>query len=304
MSVTGSVFSIVRGSLHDGPGVRTVIYFKGCHMRCAWCHNPEGQRMQPDVMLYEQRCIGCGACMALCNQHKLIDGAHIYDPVGCTQCGQCAEICPAEAIELCGRRYDADELTDVIGKDRNFYRFTGGGVSFSGGECLLQSEFLAEALKKCREKGVHTLIESALDVPWENVQRVLPHTDMFYVDVKHMDSDTHKRHTGVSNERIHENLRRLCAAHADVTARIPLIPGVNDDEENILLTCRFAKSIGGGMRGVQLLRYNPLAEDKYRRLHREYADFGREAQSEDYMEALCRRMNEALGEEGFVDFLR
>ena len=303
MSLSGQIFSIVRASLHDGPGVRTVVYFKGCNLRCAWCHNPEGLDLRPQILMYPQRCIGCGRCMEICPEHhRLVDGEHAHVSEGCAGCGRCAQACPATAIELCGQNYTPEALMDVIRKDAHFYRRSGGGVSFSGGECLLQTDFLVEAARRCREEGIHVLLESCLNVPWPQVERAARAVDAFYVDVKHMDSQLHQRFTGAGNARILENIRSLSRIHPDVTLRVPLIPGANDGQENLEATLRFALSLNENIRGLVLLRYNPLAENKYRRTGRQYTAFGDAPQSVEYMEALCAKLNGLAEREGFVRY--
>lgn len=300
MSLKGYVFNVARTSLHDGPGVRTVVYMKGCNMRCAWCHNPEGFVPEPQVLLYSQKCIGCGRCMLACPEHHLlVNGEHVHLQEGCVGCGRCVDVCPATALRMCGQDYRPPELMEVLEKDVHYYQKSGGGVSFSGGECLLQAEFVAEMLKRCREKGIHTLIETALNVPWKNVEMVLQDTDMFYVDLKLMDCEKHRRYTGRGNTTILENLERLAVGHGNVVVRIPLIPGVNDDMENLLASCRYASGLSG-VRGVMLLRYNPMAEGKYLQVKREYTSFGTETQTMKTMQALCVELNQKLEQPGFV----
>lgn len=300
MSVKGCIFSIVRTSLHDGPGVRTVVYFKGCNMHCAWCHNPEGLSAKPEIILYEQRCIGCGRCLALCNQHQIEEGKHIHLSEGCHRCGACAEVCPSSAIELCGEMMDAGQLMRTIQKDLHYYRRSNGGVTFSGGECLLQSAFLQEVCAQCREAGVHVLIETALNVPWTEIAPLIDRVGTFYVDIKHMDSDIHRKYTGMGNRAILDNLQRLSALHPHIIARIPLIPGVNDDMENLLRSCRFAAGLGKNIQGVHLLRYNPLGESKYQRMRKAYHAFASAPQDMASVQDLCARLNKELHLPGFV----
>ena len=300
MPIVGCVFSVVRTSLHDGPGVRTVVYMKGCNMHCAWCHNPEGFSPEPQIMLYRQRCIDCGRCMLICPEHHLlVDGVHDHLQDGCIGCGKCVDACPSTALKLCGSFYTPDALMKIIEKDIHYYQKSGGGITFSGGECLLQAEFLVEILKRCHEAGIHTLIETALHVPWKNVQLALEYTDAFYVDLKLMDAAQHKKYTGCSNTVILKNLKALSEVHKDIIVRIPMIPCVNDDMQNLAETCEFASKLDG-VRGVMLLRYNPMAESKYLRAKCEYTSFGTETQSIQQMKAFCDELNGKLSKSGFV----
>ena len=291
---SGRIFSIQRCSVHDGPGLRTVVYMKGCNMRCRWCHNPEGLDPRPQILFHKSRCIGCGACASVCPAHHSLDGnVHRFDQEDCSRCGTCARICPSKALELSGRTYSVDELVHILMKDADYYRRSGGGVSFSGGECLLQLEFLEAVAAVLHEKGVHVLLESALNLPWASVARAAAFTDAFYVDVKHMNSALHRSQTGAANDVILNNIRRLCELHGNVTLRTPLIPGFNDYEENLRETARF--SAAAGARGLQLLRYNALASSKYESIGMPYLAFGTEAQAEEDMGRLCRRLNAYIG---------
>ena len=257
--MTGLIFSIVRASVHDGPGIRTVIYHKGCTMRCAWCHNPEGLSPRTEIMYYPERCIGCGRCAGVCPEH--ISGGFRL-PV-CRHCGQCAESCPSGALSAAGKRYDADELMKIILRDRRYYEKSGGGVTFSGGECLMQSDFVAYLADECKKAGIHTALETALYVGEAALDAVIGKIDLFYVDLKHMDPGKHKKFTGCDNRLILSNFRRLSARHDNIIVRIPLIPGVNDDETNLHDTARFIADCRGGVRAVELLKYNELAGGKY-----------------------------------------
>lgn len=246
------IFDVVRASFVDGPGIRTTVFFKGCNLRCAWCHNPESQSPNPQMLFYENKCTGCGKCKEKC-PHSL---------ESCELCGKCALYCPHDARKICGREYTVDEVMCEIRKDRSFYESSEGGVTFSGGECMLQIDFLEELLKKCKTNGIHTAVDTAGHVPFEHFERILPYTDLFLYDVKCFDSDKHKRYTGVGNERILDNLQRLLALKKSVWVRIPIIPTVNDSEEELLNIKAFLDSCGSPER-IELLPYHALGEHKY-----------------------------------------
>ena len=199
----------------------------------------------------------------------------VFHREGCSRCGRCAEVCPSEALTTAGRRYTVEELLAEVQKDRHYYIQSGGGITLSGGECLLQAAFCRELLAACRADGIHTAVETALFVPWENVERVLPHTDWVFADCKLADPEKHRRYTGQDNRRILANLARLAeAAPGRVTVRIPLIPGVNDTDEDIAGFARVLAPLADGLRGVEILRYNNLAAGKYAAVGMGYTDFG------------------------------
>ena len=233
MSVIVPVTNISRCSLHDGPGIRTVIYFKGCSLKCEWCHNPETQAAKKQILYAAFKCIHCGKCIETCPEHHVIAGDDMqFLREGCLACGKCADACPSLALSLCGEGKTVDALFDDINKDRHYYLSSGGGVTFSGGECLLYPEYVAEIAKRCRENAIHTAIESAFHVPWENVEAVIPFIDLFFADLKIPDSQKHKRFTGKDNVQIIENIRRLSEVAENIILRIPVIPGVNDTPEH------------------------------------------------------------------------
>lgn len=245
-----TIFDIQRNSFVDGPGIRTTVFFKGCNLRCKWCHNPESQSAQKQMMYYKDKCIGCGKCAEVCpNQFKK-----------CDFCGKCELYCPANARKVCGKEYSVDEVFNEIAKDKMFYDNSGGGATFSGGECMLQADFLCEILKKCRENGIHTAIDTAGNVPWEYFESVLPYTDMFLYDVKAFSEDLHKQGTGVSNKLILENLLRL-SGKCDIIVRIPVIGGFNDDKTELRQIAGFLKKIKCIKK--EPLPYHSMGEHKY-----------------------------------------
>lgn len=280
---TATIFDIERNSYVDGPGIRTTVFFKGCNLRCAWCHNPESQSAAPQMLYYRDKCTGCGKCRQVCPT-----------PEKCTLCGRCTIFCPVDARNVCGKKYTADEVMEEIEKDTAFYRNSGGGVTFSGGECMLQADFLAELLKRCREKGIHTAVDTAGHVPFGSFEKVLPYTDLFLYDIKCFDTQKHKKYVGVGNELILENLQKLLEAGAAVWIRIPVIPGVNDSVEEMKEIREFLERCDGlqlsekasdsGIQRVELLPYHAMGENKYRAMDAEPTVFS--APSEEKMREL------------------
>ena len=280
MSSTGRVFNIQRYTIHDGPGIRTEIFLKGCPLSCKWCSNPESMSVLPEVGVMVDRCIGiekCGWCLDACpdadNGVFQIENDKIVgiDQGKCNGCLQCARQCPADALKAWGRSMSVDEIMQVIMADIEYYRSSGGGVTFSGGEPLVQWPFVQKVLQQCRNKKIHTCIESAMFCPGDVLDEILPWVDLIICDIKHMDSDTHKRYTGVPNERILTNIRRTVHSGKPVVIRIPVIPGHNDTEENINKTAQFISSeLHNQVKQVQLLRYRKMGLEKYRALGRAY----------------------------------
>ena len=194
-----TIFDIERNSHVDGPGIRTIVFFKGCNLRCTWCHNPESQSGKQQMMFYKDKCKGCGKCKEFCPNHL----------ENCDLCGNCTFYCPVDARKVCGKEYAVDEVFAEIIKDKSYYDNSGGGVTFSGGECMLQIDFLAEILKKCKENGIHTAVDTAGHIPFERFEKILPHTDLFLYEIKMFDSEMHKKYVGVDNELILENLKKM-----------------------------------------------------------------------------------------------
>lgn len=254
----GLLFDIQRASTADGPGFRTTVFFKGCNLRCAWCHNPESQSFQPQLLFYQDRCTHCGACRHVC--------PHALEK--CTLCGQCALVCPQEARKLCGASYTVDQVMKSILPDRLFYQTSSGGATFSGGECLLQPDFLKALLSACRAEGIHTAVDTAGAVPFEVFEEILPLTDMFLYDVKCMDPLRHRQYTGQGNELILENLSRLLRMGQRVWVRVPIVPGVNDTLDEMRALRAFLLT-NGYPEKVELLPYHSMGEAKTRALGRE-----------------------------------
>lgn len=264
---TGIIFDVKRYAIHDGPGIRTTVFFKGCPLRCRWCQNPESWHQGREHSLRAARCIACGRCADACENQAIsrLDGQWSTDASRCVLCGACVEACPTGAREILGRQVTVGQLIDEIERDVVFYDQSGGGVTFSGGEPLAQAEFLNELLIACRQREIHSALDTALHAPWEVVETIRRYVDLFLVDLKHMDPAAHERFTGVSNEPILQNLRRLAQLEGEIIIRVPVIPGFNDDGENTAATGRFVASLGGVAR-IDILPYNEAARGKLARL--------------------------------------
>lgn len=256
-SLTATIFDIERCSFVDGPGIRTTVFFKGCNLHCAWCHNPESQSFHPQMMFHRDKCTGCSKCKSICPT-----------PDQCTLCGKCTFFCPVDARKICGKRYTVDEVFSEIAKDKAYYDNSNGGVTFSGGECMLQVDFLAEILKKCKKAGIHTAIDTAGHVPFAQFEKILPYTDLFLYDIKVMGPLKHKQYVGVENNLILENLKKLLLFPAKVWIRIPVIPGINDSEEEMLAVKTFLAECRAPEK-LELLPYHSMGENKYRALGKE-----------------------------------
>ena len=241
------VFDIKRSSTVDGPGIRTAVFFKGCNLDCKWCHNPESKSPKPQLALFGEKCIGCGVCAEVCEHSD-----------ACVLCGECVENCPADARRLYGRRYTADELYGIICADADFYRATGGGVTFSGGECMLYPEFIAELAEKCAKNGISVAVDTAGNVPWSAFETVLPYVSLFLYDIKALDPDLHKKGTGADNGLILENLEKLLGSGREVMIRTPVIPDYNDGAELERIKTYCAER---GLRH-ELLPYHAIGESK------------------------------------------
>jgi pyruvate formate lyase activating enzyme len=267
---TGTVFNIQRYSIHDGPGIRTTVFLKGCPLNCWWCQNPESQLSGQEMVFWEDRCIGCGACSLNCPSGaiRMENKKPVTDKNKCNLCGECSRICPAQVREMIGKKLTAEEIIKEIEKNLVFYEESGGGVTFSGGEPLGQSEFLEGLLNSCREKKIHTAVDTSGYVSWEILNKMIPKVDLFLYDLKLMDNERHKKYTGVSNELILENLKKLSSVHNNIFVRFPVIPGINDDCQNIKEIGKFLSFLK--IVQVDLLSYHYIGKDKYRRLGSAY----------------------------------
>ena len=271
----GLLTHIQRYTIHDGPGIRTELFFKGCPLRCEWCSNPETQTSHPEVGYYENRCIGkekCGLCENFQKNSfskNMTDRNNYFTPIQDHTQGN--QTCPSEAIMQWGEFYTLEQLMEVICKDIDYYHRSGGGITLSGGEPLIQPEFIFQLLQSCRKQNIHTCIQSTLYAPWQVIEQLLKYTCLWLVDVKHMDALIHASHTGVSNDLILENLKRLSYETTPFVIRIPVIPDFNDTLENITSTAEFLqKELHQKPILVQLLPFRPLGEEKYKSLGRHY----------------------------------
>jgi pyruvate formate lyase activating enzyme len=291
---TGILFDLRKFSIHDGPGIRTAVFFKGCPLRCAWCHNPESQSSRAELILHPNRCIACLACAQVC-PHGAVqqqDEQLYTDRQKCQVCGECMRACYADGRQIVGRRYTVDEVMAIIERDRAFYTQSGGGVTFTGGEPLQQIAFLKALLQAAKAGGLHTAVDTCGYATWEKLLSITPWVDLFLYDLKLIDDARHRRYTGVSNRRILQNLRRLCAMGKQVIVRIPVIPGVNDDPQNLVAAGQFLSSLPGLQR-VDLLAYHPSAEQKYDRLGKPYPLAGLTSPSQECMQDIATLFNQA-----------
>lgn len=282
------LFDIKRYALHDGPNIRTTIFFKGCPLNCFWCHNPEGIETAQRLVFLADRCIGCRECLVTCPESALtLDGQGIHrNEAACTLCLNCVEICPALAQEAVGWQADLGLIMTEIGKDMPFYDHSGGGVTFSGGEPLQQAEFLLAALRACGELGLHRAVDTSGCAPTAVLREVAAHTDLFLFDLKHMDSDLHRRHTGVANDLILANLTMLATTGIPIRIRIPLLAGINDDADNIRATAAFAAGLDS-IEAIDLLPYHHIATGKYRKLAIAYSGLPSHVPSPESLKRAC-----------------
>ena len=307
--LTGTIFNIQRFSIHDGPGIRTTVFFKGCSLRCFWCHNPEGLHLKPEIQFFSARCIGCGECVRTCPegaQELLKDGTRIFHRDLCTVCGKCVETCFPGGLQMNGKAMSAAEVMAEVLQDRAFYETSGGGVTLSGGEPLLQPEFARQILARARDEGISTAIETTTNVRWELIEAIFPVTDLFMVDLKHLDDEKHRAVTGVTNRQILENAEKLVARHVPVIFRVPVVPTVNDTPEEIAAIASFvaglhqkypAVSPHPGPNGhknpadqqpdLELLPFHRMAGDKYASLAMPYQASSLESPSKEKMNELA-----------------
>ncbi len=262
------IFEIKRFAVHDGDGIRTTVFFKGCPLKCVWCHNPEGISFGPQLAYYENKCIGCGECLTVCpqNAHRIENNTHIFDREKCVECGKCAEVCLGNALTFYGKEMTVEELLPLLLEDKEFYETSGGGVTLSGGECLMQADFCCELLKELKANGVHTAVDTCGFVQKSAIDKVMPYTDVFLYDLKAFDEDIHIKCTAQSNKMILENLRYIDSCGKKTEIRIPYVPDYNSDE--IIKLAEFMSELEN-LSGVRVLPYHNFAGSKYESLDME-----------------------------------
>ncbi len=294
---SGFVFNIMRYCVHDGPGIRTTVFFKGCPLRCWWCHNPEGLSPRPELMYREDRCLHCGDCVHVCPNGAVSqdDGTIRIIRDRCRACGTCAAQCYADAREVIGKEMTVDAVMDEVEKDVPFFEQSGGGVTFSGGEPLMQPEFLRVLLQECKRRGIHTTVDTSGYAPQNALKEISEWTDLFLYDLKAINDRLHREHTGVSNELILANLRSLSSSGKNVIVRVPLIAGVNDTPEAITDLERFISMLGG-VREVHILPYHGTGAEKYGKLGLERKRPGAVPPSQEQIDGVAA----ALGRAGFA----
>lgn len=263
----GLISNIQRFSLTDGDGIRTTVFFKGCNMKCNWCHNPETLSGAPELMFYESKCIGCGKCFAACpvSAHSVADGKHIIDRTKCTACGKCVSVCYAEALVMCGKEMSVDEVMREVRQDKAYYDSSKGGVTLSGGEVLCQRDFAMALADACHAEDIRVALETNLCFSFDYIKPLAEKADLIMCDLKLMDDEAHKKNTGVSNKNILQNIQKLDELGIPVIVRTPLIPGVTDTAENVKAAAEFVCGMKHLVR-YELLNFNPLGEGKYKSL--------------------------------------
>lgn len=282
--MNATIFNIQKFSVNDGPGIRTTVFLKGCPLSCAWCHNPESLSSDPELIFFKKKCIGCGRCVNACGYGALWpDGAGVgIERSKCVRCGACVEVCPTEALQMAGKEMGLEDILREIEQDAIFYQQSRGGVTFSGGEPMAQIDALETLLARCKLKGLHTAVDTSGHASWKDFERILPYTDLFLFDLKHLEDGIHLEFTGVTNRVILENLRQLSESGAVIGLRVPVIPGVNDSEA-------YAEQLGKRLSSlrietVYLLPYHGIAKGKYERLGRSYGLESLTAPSEEKMQ--------------------
>lgn len=287
------ITNIQKYSVHDGPGIRTTVFFKGCPLNCLWCHNPESQNPSPEIMFFKERCTLCGSCLKRCPQMAIefVEGYPVTNESKCILCGKCSDFCPSNAIELVGKEITVKDLMKEILKDEAFYDESNGGVTFSGGEPLVHVDYLNNVLQTCKGRGIHTTIDTSGYASWEQFEKIIDNVDLFLFDIKHMSNEKHLKYTGVENIIILENLKKLSERGSNIYIRMPIIAGVNDDDENIDLSIDFISKLN--ITHVNLLPYHKIGMDKYRRLNMEYKLTGLEKPSDEVIDKIAEKFKKA-----------
>jgi glycyl-radical enzyme activating protein len=265
MGVRGRVLDVQRFSLHDGPGIRTAVFLKSCPLRCLWCHNPESRSPRPQLAFFAERCVSCGECASACPRqlHRVADGRHELDRASCDACGQCADACAFDALRLVGREWDEAEVLELVERDRSYYLASGGGLTITGGEPLVQVEFTRAVLEGARQRGIHTCVETCGAAPWASFDAIRRLVDLFLFDLKATGEAEHRRLTGAPLSPILANLERLLAGGAAVHLRCPLVPGLNDGQTHLEAVATLARRHPG--LAVEVLPFHDTARHKHAR---------------------------------------
>lgn len=281
------IFDIQKFSVHDGPGIRTILFFKGCPLECKWCANPESQRFIPDLLFFPDKCIGCGKCIPACTKHCITqsNGRIEFDRQICRICLKCTQVCHSGARIASGTEMTVREIIEEADKDMIFYKMSGGGITFSGGEAMCVPEVVAEIAAAYKERGISTALETCGHVPWESYERVLPYIDVLLFDLKLMDDERHLEYVGCFNDQIVDNLKRACKM-TDTIVRIPIIPSINDSDEDIKAFGTFLETMRDDLKGVNLLPYHDFGACKYTALGREYSLHHIQAPADHHMEQI------------------
>lgn len=258
--MVADIMEIKRFAVHDGDGIRTTVFFKGCPLNCLWCHNPESKKTNFQLAFYSHKCINCHKCQDLCSVHSFENGYHTIDDKLCNLCGKCVDVCPKEALEIIGKKLSVDDILEIVKKDIPFFKESGGGVTLSGGECLQQADFCANLLKKAKELGINTAVDTCGFVPQSSIEKVLPYTDVFLYDIKAIDEKLHIKCTGQSNDLILKNLEYLSQKSIPTEIRIPFVPNYNDDQ--IEKIGNFLSGLDN-IKSVKVLPYHNYCVSKY-----------------------------------------
>ena len=258
--MNANITNIKKFAVHDGDGVRTTVFFKGCPLKCIWCHNPETISAKTELAFYEHKCVLCGRCTNVCENHKITDAKHIVDRENCKLCGNCVKACPKEALVIFGEKVSCEDICKTLLEDREFYEVSGGGITLSGGECLLQADACREILMNMKKEGINTAVDTCGAIPFSSIEKVIDYTDVFLYDIKAVDEDVHIKCTGQSNKLILENLKKIDDYGKKIEVRIPYVPGFNDNQTDKIL--EVVKGLKNLVR-VRVLGYHDFARSKY-----------------------------------------